>query len=384
MDVDDNKVYLDKDIASDNESDKESSIDSQDSDFNSSFKGSQSSESVIDFENELTSGKSNIEGFVSKTSDMRCSENEYFVDAESILERFSKWMESVDGGEKKLDNIVQNVSQVRKIIQAVDPSEGKIESLFQRDDVRDKWFAPFKKSNRQPGTVRSYCNSLRLFMDFLIASKLLLNHPVTSLTAMQTQAKSWSKCLNKQVRRREYQKIYEDYDNITNPEQVQFFLNSDFSKFAVNVIEGFSSSNVKRMPTKKEYTDVRDFLFWHLSVDNGSRPGPICDLTLGNFHAAKTRVVEDKKGDKKTCHVIYIFDHKTAPTHGPAQLVFNEVLHRWFQIFILNIRGKYHGLPQDDSSHIFVTHDGSPMISKQMSGRLTSLWRKGLGKNAVK
>ena len=92
---------------------------------------------------------------------------------------------------KKLDNIVQNVSQVRKVIQGVDTSEGKIESLFQRDDVRDKWFTPFKKIDRQPGTVTSYCNSLRLLMDFLIASKLLLNHPLTSLTAMQTQTRSY-------------------------------------------------------------------------------------------------------------------------------------------------------------------------------------------------
>ena len=221
--VDDNKDYLEEDIASDNESDKEPFIDNQDSDFNNSFKGSQNLEYIIDFESELTSGKSSIEDFVSKISNMRCSENEYLVDAESVLEKFSKWMESVDGGKKELDNIVQNVSQVRKIIEAVDPSECKIERLFQRDDVRDKWFTPFEKSNRQPRTMRSYCNSLRLFMDFLIASKLLLNHPVTSLIAMQTQARSSSKCLNKQVRSREYQKIYEDYDNVTNPEQVQFF-----------------------------------------------------------------------------------------------------------------------------------------------------------------
>ena len=94
---------------------------SQGSDFNSSFKGSQNSESIIDFESELTSSKSSTEDSVSKTSDMRRSENEYFVDAESVLEKFSKWMESVDGGEKNLiilfKMLVRSVKLFKELIQ---------------------------------------------------------------------------------------------------------------------------------------------------------------------------------------------------------------------------------------------------------------------------
>ena len=73
-------------------------------------------------------------------------------------------MVCADGGGKKIDGIVPNFSQVRKIIHAVDPSEYKIERLFERHNV--------KKVICQSGTVRSYCNYFGIFMYFLIASKL--------------------------------------------------------------------------------------------------------------------------------------------------------------------------------------------------------------------
>ena len=74
------------------------------------------------------------------------------------------------------------------------------------------------------------------------------------------------------------------------------------------------------MPTQKEYTDLREFLFWHLSVHTGSRPGQICDLILANFNAAKACVVEEKKREKKTCHVTCIFGHLSVPWSSTACL----------------------------------------------------------------
>ena len=57
--------------------------------------------------------------------------------------------------------------------------------------------------------MRSYCDSLRLFIDFLISSKMMKNSLIEDLRTMQTQSKAWAKFLNKHSPTREYEKIYD-------------------------------------------------------------------------------------------------------------------------------------------------------------------------------
>ena len=57
--------------------------------------------------------------------------------------------------------------------------------------------------------MRSYCDSLRLFIDFLISSKMMKNNLIEDLRAMQTQSKTWAKSLNKHSPTREYEMIYD-------------------------------------------------------------------------------------------------------------------------------------------------------------------------------
>ena len=47
------------------------------------------------------------------------------------------------------------------------------------------------------------------------------------------------------------------------------------------------------------------------------------------------------------------------------------------------MRGRYFDLPKGDEDYLFVTHEGRAMASKQISGRLTALWKKGFGKDAA-
>ena len=322
-----------------------------------------------------------------ENEDMASSKNEF---TNFVFSEFSDWMESVDGGEKKSEGLTQNISQVRTILIHIDPEHQSVESLLSRENVRNKWLTPFKKEllpgtkrPRRPGTIRSYCNSLRLFIDFLISSKIMKNNPIEDLRAMQTQSKAWAKSLNKQSRTREFEKIYDDFENITNPVEIKNFLESSFAIDAIKLLDEFSCATTTRCPKQNEYCDVRDFLFWHLSLDNGSRPGPLCDITLGQFFNAKKKSVSDTQGNKSIVRVIRILVHKTCASHGAAELVFNQNLYHWFEVFVKNMRGRYFSLPKGDEDYLFVTHEGRAMASKQISGRLTALWKKGFGKDAV-
>ena len=108
---------------------------------------------------------------------------------------------------------------------------------------------------------------------------------------MQTQSKAWAKSLNKHSRTREFEKIYDDFENIANPVETKNVLESSFAIDAIKLLDEFSCATTTRCPKQNEYCDVRDFLFWHLSLDNGSRPGPLCDITLGQFFNAKKKSV---------------------------------------------------------------------------------------------
>ena len=232
-------------------------------------------------------------------------------------------MESCDGGEKGSDSITQNIRQVRVILQHVDPTNQNLAKLLDRTAVRSEWFVPFKLSNRRPGTVRSYCNSLRSFMDFLITTKSRTDFRMDDLQAMQTQARVWGRSLNNSIKAREYEKIYEDFDYITDPTEVSKFENSKPCREAIGIMEKFLQPKKRYGPKQNEYTLVRDFLLWQLSIDNGGRPG---------------RPVEDSDNLPVQCYVINIFKHKTSATHGPARIVFSEQLYNWFKIFVNNIR----------------------------------------------
>lgn len=94
--------------------------------------------------------------------------------------KFREWMESVDGEEKKSKGLTQNISQARTFLIRVEYQA--VESLLSRENVRSKWFTPFKKKllpgvkhPRRPGTMSSYCDSLWLFIDFLISLKMMKN-----------------------------------------------------------------------------------------------------------------------------------------------------------------------------------------------------------------
>lgn len=300
---------------------------------------------------------------------------------EFVLEEFLEWLQGVDGGERKLDPAMQNLRQIKAIISAVDPDNMNLVKLLNRVAVRDAWFVPYKTGKRKPGTVRAYCNSLKTFLEF-IESTRIVDWPLEDLRAMQTQARHWAKSLNKSTRRREFQKTHEDLENVFDPEKVKKFENSKPCREAISILHSFSIPKVGVCPTQAQYTLTRDFLLWSLSIENGGRPGPFVDMTLDQFFNAKI-----KSGIKGTeiSYVVPIFDHKTDYVHGPAQVVFSYALYNWFNIFVENIRGKFYGLPKDGNSPIFVAHNGNPMISKNVSGRLTSLWGKGFhGESKVK
>ena len=304
--------------------------------------------------------------------DKLCEINE---ETDKILKSFSEWLETVDGGEKKVGDAIQNANRVRTILKMVDADAQNIQSLMDGPKVRDLWFMKFKKSSRRPGTIRAYCNSLRLLTEFLEITKWP-GFRLKDIRSIQTQARTWSKSLNRPTKIREHEKNYEDFDLLFNPQDLMNFDSSRPCREAIAVLEKFSLPEVGIVPKMLEYTSVRDFLLWNLAVDNGGRPGPFIDMTISQFLKARKHVENEAETNEIVSYVVPIFHHKT-DVHGPAQVVFTSALYKWCEIFLNNIRGRFYGLPKGHESPFFVANNGNKMASGNISGRMTALWNKG-------
>ena len=72
-------------------------------------------------------------------------------------------------------------------------------------------------------------------------------------------------------------------------------------------------------------------------------------------------------------------EHKTAWIQGPAKIVLTKYMYSWLNIFVANIPSQF-VTDGDDDDMVFLTTNGEPMESSQISRALQSVWQKaGLG-----
>ena len=85
-------------------------------------------------------------------------------------------------------------------------------------------------------------------------------------------------------------------------------------KFIKNIAEMADVNAV----SKKQFTEMRDYLLTTLILDNGARTGVAENCTLKQFQSAK----KDTEGN----YVVLVTNHKTTRTFGPVRLIFKPIL----------------------------------------------------------
>ena len=90
--------------------------------------------------------------------------------ADTLMDQYKCWLQSVDGKHKSLRCSTQRSRQVLFILKTISPVEFRIHTLFDCTLLRDVLLTAFDKK-RKPGTVRTYLGSLKLFYDYLICDQ---------------------------------------------------------------------------------------------------------------------------------------------------------------------------------------------------------------------
>ena len=142
----------------------------------------------------------------------------------------------------------------------------------------------------------------------------------------------------------------EDIGKLKNPEDIKHFDTSEVARNAVKIIGEFQD-NPDAPLTTSQYTLVRDYLMTMICIDNGSRSGPISNMTLEEFSNCS----------KEEDHfVVRVKKHKTFSTHGPANLVLTSSLHEYLKIFINIFRSQIAAVDSTPKSTVFLSWRGTP------------------------
>ena len=305
----------------------------------------------------------------------------------TLLTEFYEWLTDVDGGYRGEKMAQQYKSQVSSVIRRLQMNETVV--------IQDKSISPvyllllpgkegvnllkrwlsYAVSKYQPGTVRSYLMSLRLFYKFLTQERKpnMSDVSVDTLNARRDLMSSWSSAQKKKVLRRKLQKHEEDFKKLITSEHLYQVCHGDQRINAVKQLgnsskETSGGTEVQRVISDKTHCEVRDWLMTRLVIDNSGRSGVVANMTVAEFMAA---VFHPGTEEDQARYRILVSNHKTADQYGSAVIWAYDDLHKMMDIYLRTVRSQFtEATPQVEQ--LFVSSNGMSLTSSQVS---TSVWR---------
>ena len=136
------------------------------------------------------------------------------------------------------------------------------------------------------------------------------------------------------------------------------------------------SMYVSNPPMLKTYVHARDYIITSLILSNDSRPGSIRNMTLGQFRTANI--------DENGLYIVFVTNHKTTATSGPAAIVFTPELYHECRIFVQKIRNRLAGVMISCESFVFLSWNGNKMSSALLGDQFSSFFGKATQTNLDK
>lgn len=197
----------------------------------------------------------------------------------TLMTEFYEWLMDVDGGYRSEKMAQQYKSQVSSVIRRLQMNEMVVRQDNPKPPVYlvllpgkegvtllKQWLS-YAVCKYQPGTVRSYLMSLRLFYKFLTQeSKPNMSEvSVDTLNARRDLMSSCSLAQKKKVLRRKLQKHEEDFKKLITSENLYQICHGDQRINAVKQLgnsskETSKGTDVQRIISDKTHCEVRDWL----------------------------------------------------------------------------------------------------------------------------
>lgn len=259
-----------------------------------------------------------------------------------MLEMFEEYLQSFMGGKLQPDKSKKLRQNTQRILEIYDPfseSTHMVGEAVETNINRGIW---------KPNTARTYMQSFKTFLIF-VGTMVVSQHPsfksidAAKLEILKSQIGRISTTLNSMVLK-EKKAIGEiEGESSINPKDLQMYLTSDRAKEAKDLLE-----NDAFVLTRETHTIVRNYLIMRIATSNAHRTACISNLTVNEFEKAKS-----VNGD----YLVYVHQHKTAKTFGPAEVVLTSDVFRFVSLYKQSIR------PTSSAQELFISWSGQKMDS---------------------
>ena len=297
-------------------------------------------------------------------------------------------MIDVDGGYRSTKMAQQYKSQVQSVIRRLQLHETTIKVAEPKSPAMYLLMLPGKDGLKllktwlsyavekyQPGTVRSYLMSLRLFYKFLSQERKsdLPDVSVETLNARRDYMTSWSAAQKKKVLKRKLEIRDEDFRKLLSSEKLHQVCHGNqhvnaVKQLAVTSEETQGGESASRMLSDKSHCEVRDWLMTRLLIDNSGRSGVAVNITVNEFNEA---VFYPGTEEDNARYRVDVKEHKTAGIYGAANVWIYDVLYLLIEMYMRTVRKQF--VASDSQvEKVFVSSNGLPLTSSQVS---TCVWR---------
>ena len=288
------------------------------------------------------------------------------------LTSFWWYLGSPDAGNLKDQDRKQHASQVRALFTILDKEGQGIGCLVEEGGqaVWNRYVQPLLDDELAAcGTIKSYLGSLEKFVEFLTIEPFkrqdmptIAQDHETILRYLRNILKGWRSTVEKRTQHQKWEKYIQECDKLLLPEDVRQVMSSSP---ALEGLKAFTSAKAGVPLTTSAFTAARDLILASLSLQNGSRPGPLNNAKLQNYHQAWK---EEKTGKL----VMLVARHKRAQ-QGPAMLCMDDRLQDWLATYVAIIRPQF-ALPEEDV--LFVKTTGEAFPEATIGKRIIAFYKK--------
>jgi hypothetical protein len=277
-------------------------------------------------------------------------------DLSKYIIEFDQWMKSADGGAHEQGQYGRNI---QKLMQTI----GKYSTNFTKNNILNTFITPMfdQVTSNQMSAERMYqqLNALSHFLNYLKKSAHNRFVYTQSYAELCISLPDWTKSVNKLIKKQRSTRMVKQLKERLLPAHTQAYIKSDHVKNSIKLLQQYSKLNVD--PGAEIYCKVRNYIILRLMMlENCSRPLPICNLQFSHIDSME----ENIDGDFS----LFVDKHKTATTHGAAQIVVPSDLLDIFNNYI-SIRRNLKRAPSKSNDYVFVTYN-SDNTSHQMSSSL--------------
>ena len=282
---------------------------------------------------------------------------------------FYEFLTRPTAGDKKRAIRLQHASQMRLLLEAIDPKGDDILHLLdhQGDAVWKLWVKPhLTNGTKKPGTIISYLTSFEKFLTFVTHERFNKAAPpihpddMAKFSTLKKDIKGWRSCVDSQSYHVRNQRMVDETEGLLTLEELAKIKASNaYNNTQKLLIEAGRGKNL----SGKEFVDVRDFLLTKFSLDTGTRPGPLNNATLLEYTSGK---VQDE------CKVMLVAKHKRAKD-GPAICPMLPDQYKFMEIYVRRIRPDF---AKAEENALFIKQDGRGFLEGTIGRRLSRFIEK--------